>query len=125
MASAWSSAGLTIFALTVLARDSGAPSYSSPSTPVRARCFTLHSPHRATTGAPYPGLGMSHISRAPAALGAPPGEESFQWGRLRPPPGSEAIRTLCRLSRPIQTGPLSPNRNGDACVYPTVRTLPT
>ena len=85
MASAWSSAGLTIFALTVLARDSGAPSYSSPSTPVRARCFTLHSPHRAPTGAPYPGLGMSHISRAPAALGAPPGEESFALP-MGPPP---------------------------------------
>ena len=71
MASAWSSAGLTIFALTVLARDSGAPSYSSPSTPVRARCFTLHSPHRAPTGAPYPGLpGPGYESHQSGTSGA-------------------------------------------------------
>ena len=76
-----------------------------PSTPPTAPPPAPHTPA-------YPVPGMSHISRAPAALGAPPGRSlsPCQWGRLLPPPGSEAIQTLCRLSHPNQTGHLSPNR---------------
>ena len=96
MASAWSSAGLTIFALTLLARDSGAPSYSSPSTPVRARCFTLHSPHRAPTGAPYPGLpGPGYESHQSGTSGA---GRPTRGGVFRPANGaaSPARERVCR-----------------------------
>ena len=79
-------------------------------------------PHRRPI--PRPTLpGMSHISRAPAAQGAPPGEESFALPMGPPPPPARErgyTDPLPAQARPIQTGPLSPNRNGDACVYPSV-----
>ena len=56
-----------------------------PSTPPTAPPQAPHTPA-------YPVLGMSHISRAPAALGAPPGEESFAL-TMGPPPAPTRERS--------------------------------
>ena len=99
---------------------------SSPSTPVRARCFTLHSPHRAPTGAPYPGLpGPGYESHQSGTSGA---GRPTRGGVFRPANGAASSpRPGARLYGPSAGSGSSdsdwsslPESKGDACVYPSV-----
>ena len=94
--------------------------YALPSTPPTAPPPAPHTPA-------YPVPGMSHISRALAALGAPPGEESFALPMGPPPPPAREqgyTDPLSALSSKSDWSSLPESSASDADVWSVTSTAP-